>query len=69
MGIGAWALPPGGARDYYEWNLVVEFLVTRRGHDLELLLRPEVTLEAARAEMLAWHATGGAPGAPAADLP
>ena len=49
-------MPPGGARDYYEWNLVVEFLVTRRGYSLERLLEPEVTLDAARAEMLAWRA-------------
>ncbi len=44
------------AREYYEWNLVVEYLITERGYSFSEVMADNVTFGAARRQMMAWSA-------------
>jgi hypothetical protein len=43
------------ARQLFEWQLLVEYLIDVQGADLEGLMRAYVTEAATRERMLAWH--------------
>jgi len=45
----------GRARDYYEWNLVVEYLLVERGYSLDQIFDESVTLDVAREQMMSWY--------------
>jgi hypothetical protein len=53
--IGVFAVQ-GRAREYYEWNLVVEYLIAERGYSFSEVMADSVTLDASREQMMAWSA-------------
>jgi hypothetical protein len=49
------ALGHGRAREYYEWNMIVEFLVVERGYSFDQIMDGSLTLDAARDQMMSWY--------------
>jgi hypothetical protein len=50
-----WSRTHSMARDFWEWQLLVEFLGEVEGYTLADLIREEVTESSAREQMMAWH--------------
>ena len=46
-----------GAREYYGWGLVVEFLCEKRDYDHAAVMADSVTLESAYTQMMEWYRT------------
>jgi hypothetical protein len=49
------------AREFYEWNLVVEYLSVERGYSFDQIMDDSVTLDVARDQMMSWYGGSNRP--------